>query len=55
MEVPTKHKDTLAAVSGDLGKDAVKLREAAKAHNIKDATDTLQRVNLKVRELRLDE
>ena len=43
VEVPTKREDTLAAVSGDLGKDAVKLREAAKANDIKDATDTLQR------------
>ena len=54
LEVPAKQKDTLASISADLGKEAVKLREAAKNHVVKDATETLQRVNLMVRELRLD-
>ena len=54
QEIPPKHKDTLASLSADLGKEAVKLRDAAKARNVKDATEVLQRVNLKVRDLRLD-
>lgn len=54
QEVPVKHKDTLTALANDLGKEATKLREAAKSHDAKQATESLQRVNLKVRELRLD-
>lgn len=54
VEIPAKHKDTLTSLSSDLSKEAVKLRDAAKAQNVKEATDTLQKVNLKVRELRLD-
>jgi hypothetical protein len=54
-DVPAKQKDTLGVVSGDLGKEAVKLREAAAAKDVKQANDTLQRIHLKVRELRLDQ
>jgi hypothetical protein len=54
QEVPVKHKDTLAVMSNDLGKEAVKLREAAKTKNVKDATQCLQQLNLKIRELRLE-
>jgi hypothetical protein len=54
-DVPAKQKDTLGVVSGDLGKEAVKLREAATAKDVKQANDTLQRIHLKVRELRLDQ
>ena len=38
--------------AGDLGKDALKLREAAKAQDVRQTTETLQRIHLKVRELR---
>ena len=51
-EVPTKHKDSLPTEAGDLSKDASKLREAAKAQDVRQTTETLQRINLKVRELR---
>ena len=51
-DVPAKHKDTVPAEAGDLGKDAVRLREAAKAHDTRQTTEALQRINLKVRELR---
>src|SRR5262249_55519468 len=54
-EVPAKHKDTLAVEAGDLGKEAGKLREAAKAQEVKQATEALQRIHLKVRELRPDD
>jgi hypothetical protein len=54
-DVPAKHKDVLTTEAGDLGKEAVKLREAARAKDVRQATDTLQRLNLKVRELRSDE
>jgi hypothetical protein len=52
-DVPVKHKDTLAEASGDLAKLAVQLREAAVAKDVKKATAALQRIHLKVRELRL--
>ncbi len=51
-EVPAKHKDTLPVEAGDLGKEAVRLREAAKAQEVRQTTEALQRINLKVRELR---
>jgi hypothetical protein len=54
-EVPAKHKDTLPVEAGELGRDAVKLRDAAKAQDVKLATESLQRLNLKVRELRPEE
>jgi hypothetical protein len=51
-DIPAKHKDTLPTGAGDLGKEAVKLREAAKARDVRQTTETLQRINLQVRELR---
>jgi hypothetical protein len=52
-DVPAKHKDTLPVAAGDLGKEAAALREAAVAKDVKKTTEILQRINLKVRELRL--
>jgi hypothetical protein len=54
-DMPAKHKETLPTEAGDLGKEAVKLREAAKAQDVRQATETLQRINLKVRELRSED
>jgi hypothetical protein len=51
-DVPLKHKDTLANESADLTKEAAKLREVAKAQDVRQTTETLQRINLKIRELR---
>src|SRR5436309_5361575 len=48
IDLPAKHKDTLPAKTGDLGKEAGKLREAAKAQDVHQTTETLQRINLKV-------
>lgn len=53
-DVPAKHKDTLPVVAGDLRKDAVSLQEAAKAQDVKKSGELLQRIHLKIRELRLD-
>jgi hypothetical protein len=53
-EVPARHKDTLAVEAGDLGKEAAKLLEGIKAKDVKLVNETLQRLNLKVRELRVD-
>jgi hypothetical protein len=53
-DVPAKHKDTLASESADLGKEAIQLREAAKAKDVRQVTEVLQRMNLKVRELRAE-
>ena len=54
-DVPARHKDTLPVEAGDLGKEAGKLRTAAKGQEVKPANDALQRINLKVRELRPEE
>jgi hypothetical protein len=54
-DIPPKHKDGLPNKAGDLAKEAVTLREAAKGHDLRQTTETLQRINLKVRELRLDD
>lgn len=51
-DVPAKHKDSLPTEAVDLGKDALQLREAAKAQDVRQTTETLQRIHLKVRELR---
>src|SRR5262249_56681651 len=53
-EVPAKHKDKLAASAAELAKDADQLREAAKAQDVKKTNEILQRIHLKVRELRPD-
>jgi hypothetical protein len=53
-DVPARHKDTLPVAAGDLGKDATNLREAAKEQDVKKAGEILQRIHLKVRELRLE-
>jgi hypothetical protein len=52
-DVPAKHKDTLPVAAADLGKEATVLREAAVAKDVKKTTEILQRINVKVRELRL--
>ena len=51
--MPSTHKDTLPVVSGDLRKEAMKLRSAAQSKDSKQANETLQRIHLTVRELRL--
>lgn len=53
LDIPQKHKDTLAVTSGQLGEEAVKLAKAAKSKDVDAANGTLQRLNLKVRQLRL--
>jgi hypothetical protein len=53
-DVPAKQKEQLKALSTGLSKDAEKLREAAKAQDEKAANETLQRLHLTVREMRLD-
>jgi hypothetical protein len=51
-EVPPKQKDKLPAEADQLGKDAAQLRESAKAQDVSKTNQLLQRINLKVRELR---
>jgi len=52
-DVPAKHKDTLGEYSADLGKAAEELRKSAVARDVKATTAVLERVNRKVREMRL--
>jgi hypothetical protein len=51
-DVPAKQKDKLATNAEELGKEADQLREAAKAQDVKRTNEILQRIHLKVRELR---
>jgi len=53
-EVPAAHKEKLPDQATALGKEAGNLRQAAIAQNVPKVNETLQRVNLQVRELRLD-
>jgi hypothetical protein len=53
-DVPAANRDSLGVVSGDLGKEAVNLRDAAKAQDVKKTNEVLRLVNLKIRELRLE-
>ena len=52
-EVPEKNRKILAEVTDALSKSAQKLQEAAAKHSVKDATNALQQINSKVRDLRL--
>jgi hypothetical protein len=54
-EIPVRHKDTLAIEAGDLGKEAIKLRQAAQDKDDKKVNEALQRLNLKVRQLRAED
>jgi hypothetical protein len=51
-DIPAKHKDLLAGTVNNLVKETKLLREAAKAQDVGQANEILQRINLKVRELR---
>jgi hypothetical protein len=53
-EIPLAHRDKLAAQADELARDAQRLREAARAQDVTQANSTMQRINLKVRELRLE-
>jgi hypothetical protein len=53
-DVPANQKDTLPVTAGDLGKEAVKLREAAHAKDKKKIEESMNVIHSKVRELRLD-
>jgi hypothetical protein len=51
-DVPARHRNKLTSEADDLSKEAVSLREAAKSQDTKRATESLQRINLMVRQLR---
>jgi hypothetical protein len=53
-EVPARQKEKVPDRAVTLGKEAGKLRQAAQAQDVLKANEALQRVNLQVRELRLD-
>jgi hypothetical protein len=53
-EVPAPQKEKLPDRAANLGKEAGQLRDAAKAQDVAKSNEALQRVNLQVRELRLD-
>jgi hypothetical protein len=53
-EIPANQKDTLPITAGDLGKEAIKLRESAHAKDKKKIEESMNVIHSKVRELRLD-
>ena len=53
-DVPLRHKDNLAVYATDLGREADKLREAAKARDERQTNEALRVIHLKVRELRAE-
>ncbi|MBV9124613.1 MAG: hypothetical protein JO112_14750 [Planctomycetes bacterium] len=55
IEVPVQHKATLTTEAKDLEVESGKLLEAAKAKEVQQTNDVLQRVNLRVRALRLED
>jgi hypothetical protein len=54
VDQPASQKDTLPVTAGDLGKEAVKLREAALAKDNKRIEESMNIIHRTVRELRLD-
>lgn len=53
-DIPANQKDSLPITAGDLGKEAVKLREAARTKDKKKIEESMNAIHSKVRELRLD-
>jgi hypothetical protein len=53
-DVPAKHKGLLSTEADNLIKETRLLRDAAKLQDVKQANEILQRINLKVRELRAE-
>jgi hypothetical protein len=51
-DVPPSLKNGLEVKAAALQQDATKLREAARAQNVSAVNETMQQINLKVRELR---
>jgi hypothetical protein len=51
-DVPARQKDRLAAHVAELSKDAAELRKAAKAEDVPRSNGALQRIHLKIREMR---
>jgi hypothetical protein len=53
-DVPTSHASTIGNDADALRADASKLRESARGQNASQINEIMQRINLKVRELRID-
>jgi hypothetical protein len=53
-DIPANQKDSLPVTAGDLGKEAVKLREAAHSKDKNKNEESMNAIHGKVRELRLD-
>ena len=54
-DAPLKHRVKLTVEAGDLGLESAALLKAAQAQNEKQANEVMQRINLKVRELRAED
>ena len=54
IDVPPRLKDQLPTRASDLEKDAHQLQDAARNRDVKRTNEVMQRINLKVRELRTE-
>jgi len=54
-QIPDALKDKLGAETEQLRQDAMKLGDAARAKDARAANDALQRINLRIRELRVED
>lgn len=54
-EIPDSLKDKLGLQTEQLRQDAMKLGDAARAKDARAANDALQRINLRIRELRVED
>jgi hypothetical protein len=53
-EIPENKKELITAVSSDLNREAIKLKEACKTKNEAEVNSQLQKITLKIRELRIN-
>ncbi len=53
-DMPENKKESILAVSSDLNREAVKLKEACRTKNEVEVNSQLQKITLKIRELRIN-
>lgn len=53
-DMPENKKESILAVSSDLNREAAKLKEACKTKNEVEVNTQLQKITLKIRELRIN-
>ncbi len=54
VDIPEAKKESVLATSSELNREAIKLKEACRTKNEVDVNSLLQKITLKVRELRIN-